>query len=181
MELIIKKTLIIFSFLVITVSLFVSCSVNSSVDNISTTAVTDEQGTTHYYQPLAENGSTSTYVEIVTDKKGNAVIKKNGTYVTKEHTTILTTNTTDLKTAKSSKVTTNSTTLSDKSNAADNVVDFETTATKQNQSITTIKSTTTTTITSTTTTKPTEKETTSTTQTTTKVVTDKDGWIEKWY
>ena len=86
-----KKQLLIISIIVVIVSIFVSCSANSSSENISTTAVTDEQGTMHYYEPVTENESTSVFAEIVTDDNGKAVTKKNGKYVTKEHTTILTT------------------------------------------------------------------------------------------
>ena len=88
-----KKQLLIISIIVVIVSIFVSCSVNKegNIQLPSTTAVTDEQGTTHYYQPVTENKSTSVFAEIVTDDKGKAVTKKNGEYVTKEHTTILTT------------------------------------------------------------------------------------------
>ena len=51
---------------------------------------------------------------------------------------------------------------------ADNEIEFETTTKKDKTTTTTAAS------------KPTEKETTSTTNPT-KVVTDKDGWIDKWY
>ena len=88
-----KKQLLIISIIVVIVSIFVSCSVNKegNIQLPSTTDVTDEQGTTHYYEPVTENESTSVFAEIVTDDKGEAVTKKNGKCVTKEHTTILTT------------------------------------------------------------------------------------------
>lgn len=161
-----KKQLLIISIIVVIVSIFVSCSANSSSENISTTAVTDEQGTMHYYEPVTENESTSVFAEIVTDDNGKAVTKKNGEYVTKEHTTILTT----AKEAVSSI--TGSATERTQENPADNEIEFETST---NKNTTTAKETTTTT------TKPTEKETTTTAAPTTKVVTDKDGWIDKWY
>lgn len=163
-----KKQLLIISIIVVIVSIFVSCSVNKegNIQLPSTTAVTDEQGTTHYYEPVTENKSTSVFAEIVTDDKGKAVTKKNGEYVTKEHTTILTT----AKEAVSSI--TGSATERTQENPADNEIEFETST---NKNTTTAKETTTTT------TKPTEKETTTTAAPTTKVVTDKDGWIDKWY
>ena len=163
-----KKQLLIISIIVVIVGIFVSCSVNKegNIQLPSTTAVTDEQGITHYYQPVTENKSTSVFAEIVTDDKGKAVTKKNGEYVTKEHTTILTT----AKEAASSI--TGSATERTQENPADNEIEFETST---NKNTTTAKETTTTT------TKPTEKETTTTAAPTTKVVTVKDGWIDKWY
>lgn len=73
-----KKQLLIISIIVVIVSIFVSCSVNKegNIQLPSTTAVTDEQGTTHYYQPVTENKSTSVFAEIVTDDKGKAVTKR---------------------------------------------------------------------------------------------------------
>lgn len=159
-----KKQLLIISIIVVIVSIFVSCSVNKegNIQLPSTTAVTDEQGTTHYYQPVTENKSTSVFAEIVTDDKGKAVTKKNGEYVTKEHTTILTT----AKEAVSSI--TGSATERTQENPADNKIEFETT-TKRDKTTTTTAAV-----------KPTEKETTSTANPT-KIATDKDGWIDKWY
>lgn len=166
-----KKQLLIISIIVVIVSIFVSCSVNKegNIQLPSTTAVTDEQGTTHYYQPVTENKSTSVFAEIVTDDKGKAVTKKNGEYVTKEHTTILTTteNTTSSKESKSS--TADKQQAGSTTNLADNEIEFKTSTNKN--TTTTRKNTT----------KPTEKETAQTTAPTTKVVTDKDGWIDKWY
>lgn len=157
-----KKQLLIISIIVVIVSIFVSCSANSSSENISTTAVTDEQGTMHYYEPVTENESTSVFAEIVTDDNGKAVTKKNGKYVTKEHTTILTT------TEKTISSTAGSATERTQENPADNEIEFETTTKKDKTTTTTAAI------------QPTEKETNSTANPT-KVVTDKDGWIDKWY
>ena len=157
-----KKQLLIISIIVFIVSIFVSCSANSSSENISTTAVTDEQGTTHYYEPVTENESTSVFAEIVTDDNGKAVTEKNGKYVTKEHTTILTT------TEKTISSTAGSATERTQENPADNEIEFETTTKKDKTTTTTAAI------------QPTEKETNSTANPT-KVVTDKDGWIDKWY
>ena len=92
-----KKQLLIISIIVVIVSIFVSCSVNSISENISTTAVTDSNGTTHYYEPVTDDeGNISTtaknkgvFAEIETQSNGKAVTKKNGEYVTNEHTTAL--------------------------------------------------------------------------------------------
>lgn len=167
-----KKQLFIISVLVIIVSIFVSCSVNSSSDEISTTVVTDNNGTTHYYEPLTENESTSVYAEIVIDDKGKAVTNKNGTYVTNEHTTVLPIIDETTKTSNSAKPTTEKSSSNTTKNIedADNIVDFEpdkpTEETKPTTSTTTEKPTTT---------------TTTTTQKGTQPATDKDGWITKWY
>lgn len=158
-----KKQLLIISIIVVIVSIFVSCSVNKegNIQLPSTTAAADEQGTTHYYEPVTEDKNATVFAEIVTDDNGKAVTKKNGEYVTKEHTTILTTTE---KTISSTKQAQNNSS----ENSADNKIEFETT-TKRDKTTTTTAAV-----------KPTEKETTSTANPT-KVVTDKDGWIDKWY
>ena len=168
-----KKQLLIISIIVVIVSIFVSCSVNKegNIQLPSTTAVTDEQGTTHYYEPVTENESTSVFAEIVTDDNGKAVTKKNGKYVTKEHTTILTTTEKTISSTENKSSTTDKQQAASTTNPADNEIEFETSTDKNT---TTAKETTTTA------TKPTEKETNSTANPT-KVVTDKDGWIDKWY
>ncbi len=173
-----KKQLIIISIIVVIVSIFVSCSVNSSNEDISTTAVTDSNGTTHYYEPVTDDkGNMSTtaknqgvFIEIETQSNGKAVTKKDGTYVTNEHTTVLPIeNTTD-----NSSSTTKSTTEKPSgttNNNADNNIDFE--PEKPTEDTTPTSSTTT------------EKQTTTkaetTTQKSTEPATDKDGWITKWY
>lgn len=174
-----KKQLLIISIIVVIVSIFVSCSVNSGSENISTTAVTDSNGTTHYYEPVTDdNGNISTtaknqgvFAEIETQSNGKAVTKKNGEYVTNEHTTALPIeNTTDnsSSTTKSATEKPSDTT----NNNADNDVEFEpdkpTAETKPTTSTTTEKPTTTT-------------ATETTTQKEIQPATDKDGWITKWY
>lgn len=169
-----KKQLLIISIIVVIVSIFVSCSVNKegNIQLPSTTAVTDEQGTMHYYEPVIENESTSVFAEIVTDDNGKAVTKKNGKYVTKEHTTILTTTEKTISSTENKSSTTDKQQAASTTNPADNEIEFETSTDKNT---TTAKETTTTA------TKPTKKETTTTAAPNTNVVTDKDGWIDKWY
>lgn len=174
-----KKQLLIISIIVVIVSIFVSCSVNKegNIQLPSTTAVTDEQGTTHYYEPVTDDeGNISTtaknkgvFAEIETQSNGKAVTKKNGEYVTNEHTTALSienvTDRTSSTTKPATKQSSTSNTTTDIDDA-DNDIEFETPSGD--------------------TTKPTtEKTTTTTTETTTQKeiqpATDKDGWITKWY
>ena len=71
-----KKAIILLFVTVITVCVFVSCSAkNSGSGDNSTTAITDVNGETHYY-------------ETVTDENGEVVTDKDGNYVTKENTTV---------------------------------------------------------------------------------------------
>ena len=160
-----KELAISLVLIVITVCLFVSCSAkNSGSGDISTTAITDVNGETHYYETVTdENGETVTdnkgntvYAEIVTNKSGEAATDKNKNYVTKENTTIF--NNTEKDT---------SITETKKSDTADNEVNFnnpdESTTQKPTTNITNTKESTT------------QKETP------TQSVTDKDGWINKWY
>ena len=190
-----NKTNSILILFVLIVSVLTACTVNSGSEDIPTTAVTDSNGTTHYYNPVTDDkGNISTtdnnqgiFVEIETESNGKVVTKKDGTYVTNEHTTILTvTKSGNGKTTSAKKQEQSTTTKNDVSNTtnlttkkpsstnkaenADTDVPFET----SNQ-----KSTTTTSKerpSSTSTTKP-----TSITEKTTQSVTDEDGWINKWY
>ncbi len=114
--------------------MFVACSENSGNEVISTTAVTDSKGTTHYYEPVTDDkGNISTtaenkglFVEIETQSNGKAVTEKDGTYVTNEHITFLSiegvtdnSSTTKLDSEKSSSDTTKN--IED----ADNVIEFK--------------------------------------------------------
>lgn len=169
-----KKQIFSISIIVIIVSVFVSCSANSSSENISTTAVTDSDGTTHYYEPVTDDkGSLSTtgknqgvFAKIETRSNGKAVTKKDGTYVTNEHTAVL-----PIESVTDNSSTTNSTTQKSTSDTtkvvddADNILEFE----PSDDKTTTEKQTTKTTLTETTTKKETQP------------ATDKDGWITKWY
>ena len=160
-----KKSALSLILIVITVCLFVSCSAkNSGSGDISTTAITDVNGETHYYETVTdksgelvtdENGST-VYAEIATNQNGEVVTDKNKNYVTKENTTIF--NNTEKDT---------SITETKKSDTADNEVTFnypyESTTQKPTTNITNTTESTT------------QKETP------TQSVTDKDGWINKWY
>lgn len=171
-----KKQSLIISIIVVIVSIFVSCSVNSGGENISTTAVTDTNGTTHYYQPVTDDNDNvltmadkqGVYAEIETNSDGKAVTKKNGTYVTKEHTTVLPikdTITESSSTAESTAEKLSGATRHNDDTQADNNVKFE----PDKPTVLTTA----------------EKPTTNTTETTTqkeiRPAIDKDGWITKWY
>ncbi len=171
-----KKQLLIISVLVIIVSIFVSCSANSSGESIPTTAVTDSNGTTHYYEPVTESESTSVFAEIATDDNGKAVTKKSGKYVTKEHTTILATaksktSSTENKNGINKLTTQKSSSTTKGMDDADNVVEFDSADTTKETKATT------------TTTERVNDNTTikTTTQKEIQPATDKDGWITKWY
>lgn len=158
-----KKQLIFISVFIIIVSIFVSCSVNSSSEDVSTTAVTDSNGTTHYYEPVTDDkGNISTteknqgvYAEIETQSNGKAVTENSGKYVTNEHTTFL-----------PIESTTDSSTKKSKPDITATVTENQTTNTTET--------------TATTATETTTKEET-TTKKETQPATDKDGWITKWY
>ncbi len=155
-----KKQIIIISVFVVIISIFVSCSANSSSEDVSTTAVTDSKGSTHYYEPVTDDkGDISTteknrgvYAEIETQSNDKAVTEKSGKYVTNEHTTVLPIESTTATSTQKSKP------------------DITTTTTEKQTT-----STTETTVTETTT----KNETT--TKKETQPATDKDGWITKWY
>lgn len=107
-------------------------------------------------EPVTDENGSTVYAEIVTNQNGEAVIDKNKNYVTKENTTIF--NNTEKDT---------SITETKKSDTADNEVTFNHTDESTTQKPTTN-------ITNTT-------ESTTQKETTTQSVTDKDGWINKWY
>lgn len=176
-----KKQLLIFSILIVIISIFVSCSTNSSSEVLLTTAVTNSNGTTHYYEPVTDdNGNVSTidgnqsiFVEIETQSNGKAVTKKDGTYVTNEHTIIL-----PIKNTNPTKSTPDnlSSTAKDTTDA-DNHKPFETSTQKEHQSkTTTILNTTMSNNNS-----NKKDDQTSNTELETKITTNKDGWIDKWY
>lgn len=168
-----KKQLYIFSAIVITISVFVSCSVNGGWDNVSktdilTTAVTDGKGTTYFCKAITDdrdNVSTTAknqgvFVGIETQTNSKVVTKKNGEYIMKEYTTLITIgdtvdNSSSTKNKPSTKLnkTTAKTSTKKSSGAinhmpnADNEVAFEPTDTTKEPH----------------------------------PATDKDGWITSWY
>lgn len=160
-----KKQILIIVSVVVIICSFVACTHNSGSESISTTAVTDSNGITHYYEP-------------VTDENNDIVTKEDGDVVTTEITVQ----------SKATKTQTISTSVQ---NNADNIVDYEPVAsntaltTKSQTTITTTIQTNTTTQKSNTTTNPTTKKQNATTNPTiqkpTQPITDKDGWINKWY
>lgn len=173
-----KKQLLIISVFVIIVSIFVSCSAERRGDlqSPSTTAVTDEQGTTHYYEVVTDDTKTTALKEIETQSNGKAVTEKNGKYVTKEYIVVLTTakpqnSSTENKNGINKLTTQKSSSTTKGMDDADNVVEFDSADTTKETKATT------------TTTERVNDNTTikTTTQKEIQPATDKDGWITKWY
>ncbi|MGN0523010.1 MAG: hypothetical protein ACI4IG_01925 [Eubacterium sp.] len=170
-----KKILFIIGIIII-ISALVACSGNnSSIEITSTTAVTDIEGQTHYYESVInENGETVTdkegntvLSEIETDTYGKAVTEKDGRYVTNEYTTVLAIESLTEKSSITEKVLSDTTKdITD----ADNHIEFETSADDTTKTTTITQANTTT-----------QKATTTTTQKQTQPATDQDGWINKWY
>lgn len=161
-----KKILLLISFIIVIVSIFVSCSVNSDNKDVLTTAVTDNDGTTRYYEVVTNDSETTVLYEITTDSDGNAITKKDDTYVTVK-------NSSKIHTTGTRKNDSNSTsarpTLSSKNNLDDNDVPFESTTENKTTNISNIAQTESTSVPS------------SETATTIEAATDADGWITKWY
>lgn len=147
-----KQVLIIISVVVIICS-FVACTNNNSIEITSTTAVTDSNGITHYYEP-------------VTDENKEIVTKENGDVVTTEITV-------------QSKATKAQTISTSAQNEADNVIDFNTVT--DNSKTTTVRNNKTETSTEISTDETTTQTDTTIPQKPTQPVTDQDGWINKWY
>lgn len=147
-----KQVLIVVSVAVIICS-FVACTNNSSSEIISTTAVTDSNGITHYYEP-------------VTDENKEIVTKENGDVVTTEITV-------------QSKATKAQTISTSAQNEADNVIDFNTVT--DNSKTTTVRNNKTEMSTEISTDETTTQTDTTIPQKQTQPITDKDGWINKWY
>lgn len=148
-----KKQILIIVSVVVIICSFVACTHNSGSESISTTAVTDSNGITHYYEP-------------VTDENNDIVTKENGDVVTTEITV-------------QSKATKTQTSSTSAQNEADNVIDFNTVT--DNSKTTTVRNNKTETSTEISTDETTTQTNTTTPQKQTQPITDKDGWINKWY
>lgn len=153
-----KKALLIIFTVVALVVFFTACSVTENeLETVSTTAITDENGTTHYYEIVTDEENQTVLNEIKTDKNGNPVTDKNGSYET-------------VANQKSSvKITYSDDKSTGTSNPADNEVPFESTTNDDSKEDTRL----------------TEKEKLTTADHTTaediQPATDADGWINKWY
>ena len=144
------------------VSIFVSCSVHQDTEDTSTTAVTDDSGTTHYYEVVTDDSDTTVLQEIATDSNGKSITESNGKYVTIKDLSKI--HTTDNSVTDSVLKNTNPTTV-DKNNGDDNDVPFESTTENKITDTTQVEP------------KPTSQSATTTIQ----AATDADGWITKWY
>lgn len=158
-----KKQLFIFSVLIIIVAVLVSCSANNDNNGNSNIAVTDKQGTTHYY-------------EIVTDNNGKPLTNNNSKYVTNEHktTTVIDNKVTGSKIVVSSSKNSKDTKVFETSDKADNNIDFKSNHEKTNSSVSVTASLPSTSASD-------NKETSSRNFSTTQIATDNDGWVDKWY
>ena len=164
-----KKIIIILSLIVFCCGC-VSCSVNSSSGDRSTTAVTDTEGLTHFYESVTdENGEIVTvqngekvFAEIETDQNATAVTNSKGAFVTMNETTVFSNQNT------ASNV---SSYASSSGSSDDNAVTFEP---ETDKPASTERSTQ-----NTTATEPATVPADDTT--TTQSATDADGWINKWY
>ena len=148
-----KKHILIIASVVVIICSFVACTNNSGSESISTTAVTDSNGITHYYEP-------------VTDENNDIVTKEDGDVVTTEITV-------------QSKATKTQTSSTSAQNEADNVIDFNTVT--DNSKTTTVRNNKTEMSTEISTDETTTQTNTTTPQKQTQPITDKDGWINKWY
>lgn len=177
-----KQVLIIISIVVIICS-FVACTHNSGSETASTTAVTDSNGITHYYEPVTDENN-----EIVTKENGDVVtteitakIKPSKTNATSTYTQNKADNVIDFETVINA-TTSNSTTEAEKIITTTNHTTTEKAATITQSNTTASKSTTITTTTQKQITTTTSKLTTNpTTKKQTQLATDKNGWINKWY
>lgn len=168
-----KRFIVLITLTVIMVCIATACSAGNESIEVSTTAVTDADGQTQYYEYVTgENGEAATddngnalFAVIETDSGGSAVTERSGEYVTKSRTVTLNQN------AQGTTEKSNTQGSADNANGsdADNEVEF----------IPGSGSTTTTTQRTTTTTAPqtTDDPSSSTTQS----ATDSEGWINKWY
>lgn len=154
-----KKTLLFLSLMVIMVSIFVSCSVHKDT---STTAVTDNSGTTHYYEVVTDDSDTTVLREIATDSNDKSITERNGKYVTIKDSSKIHTDTNSVTDSVSKN--TKSTTVY-KNNGDDNDVPFESTTENKITDTPQVEP------------EPTSQPTTTTMQ----AATDADGWITKWY
>lgn len=171
-----KRPATIILITVIVVSVFMACSTNGGSEDVSTTAVTDSQGQTYYYESaIDEDGKTvidtngnTVFVEIEMQSDGTAVTNKNSTYVTKEHTTVLPNKTNNHNQKNTDKSTIINTTIglptTNTTSVADNDILFG--SEKMNTTSVSV---------------PVQTTTSTTKESTSQPHTDSDGWIAKWY
>ncbi len=168
-----KKTITIIILTVLIVCFAAACGAESANNEVSTTAVTDAEGQTKYYEYITdENGENVTdgndnslFAEIETGNDGTAVTNSGGEFVTKSESAVT------LPNSQSNTAAGNAgSSESNSDSAADNEVEFypsggntETTETQKPTSTTAAQATSG---------KP---------ETTTQSATDSEGWINKWY
>lgn len=149
-----KKALLITISILVIICSFAACKSNGSGDNMTTVAVTDKSGETHYYSQVTDSDKKP-----VTDGKGKPV-------------------TTEITESSSKKAPSNKASTDKADGSADNTVKFEaTTKAADSTAVGTTKGTTAATSAA----QSTTNQPTSTTEKQTKPATDKDGWVDKWY
>lgn len=149
-----KKALLITISILVIICSFAACKSNGSGDNMTTVAVTDKSGETHYYSQV-----TGSDKKPVTDGKGKPV-------------------TTEITASGSKKAPSNKSSSDKADGSADNTVKFDaTTKAADSTAVGTTKGTTAVTSSA----QGTTNQPTSTTEKQTKPATDKDGWVDKWY
>lgn len=149
-----KKALLITISILVIICSFAACKSNGSGDNMTTVAVTDKSGETHYYSQV-----TGSDKKTVTDGKGKPV-------------------TTEITASGSKKAPSNKASTDKADGSADNTVKFEaTTKAADSTAVGTTKGTTAVTSAA----QGTTNQPNSTTEKQTKPATDKDGWVDKWY
>mgnify|MGYP006927000620 FL=1 len=149
-----KKALLITISILVIICFFAACKSNGSGDNMTTVAVTDKSGETHYYSQV-----TGSDKKPVTDGKGKPV-------------------TTEITASGSKKAPSNKASTDKADGSADNTVKFEaTTKSADSTAVGTTKGTTAVTSAA----QGTTNQPASTTEKQTKPATDKDGWVDKWY
>lgn len=176
-----KKQILIIVSVVVIICSFVACTHNSGSKTASTTAVTDSNGITHYYEPVTDENN-----EIVTKENGDVVtteitakIKPSKTNATSTYTQNKADNDIDFKSVTNN---TTSTTETEKVVTTTNHTTTEKATTITQRNTTAQKSTTITTTTQKQITTTTSKLTTNpTTKKQPQLATDKNGWINKWY
>lgn len=155
-----KKTFSIIFTIVALVAFFTACSaVSDETETVSTTAVTDENGVTHYYEVVTDEENQTVLNEIKTDEKGKPVTDSKGGYEIAENSKYVS------NTIISSG---NNKTTSKAESNDDNEVTFREKYEYTEPDPNTLPPVS-------------EKNTESEKPSSSQSVTDKDGWINKWY
>lgn len=72
-----KKVLFLAIVMAVSAIVLTACSVHDSDEKASTTAITDENGNTHFYEIVIDKEGSSQLTEIETASSGNSVLQQN--------------------------------------------------------------------------------------------------------